>query len=266
MRKGKFFFVLLLPIHLSKVEKYFGINYEFDKSIVYDTIDTIAQTGGKGYVCVADGVTLSMSQNYSLLKEVLDNANIVTCDSGWVPVFLRWIYGINREQLSGSELFSSIIHKKKYKMIFLGASNAILKPLRENISQIDPDILDMQFVSLPFRPVEAFDYDKISTLINEENPDIVWVALGMPKQELFMSNLMPYLNRGVCIGVGAAFKFFSGLSGHRRAPEWMIKCKIEWVHRIFSEPKKQIGRCWLIFKTIPKLLYKENKIKKNKDV
>ena len=248
------------------MEKYFGLSYEFNKAVVFDTIDDLVQSRLKGYVCVADGVTLSMSQNYPLLKEVLDKADIVTCDSGWVPLFLKWIYGIKREQLSGSELFSSILHLKKYKMMFLGTSNAILKPLRENISKIDPGILDMPFISLPFRTVEDFDYKGIANTINEEDPDIVWVALGMPKQEIFTYNLKPYLNRGVCIGIGAAFKFYSGLSGHRRAPQWMIKCKIEWIHRIFSEPKKQIGRCWLIFKTIPKLLYSEYKIKRKKNV
>jgi len=248
------------------VEKYFGIAYEFDKGVVFDTIDSLVQSNRKGYVCVADGVTLSMSQNYPLLKKILDEADIVTCDSGWVPLFLKWIYGIERGQLSGSELFSSILHKKKYKMMFLGASNSILKPLRENISKIDNKILDMPFLSLPFRTVEDFDYKEIADFINTENPDIVWIALGMPKQEIFMYHLKSYLNRGVCIGIGAAFKFFSGLSGHRRAPQWMIKCKIEWIHRIFSEPKKQLKRCWLIVKTIPRLLYLEYKIKETKNV
>ena len=248
------------------MEKYFGISYEFDKAVVYGTIDRLVQSGHKGYVCVADGVTLSMSQIHPLLKKVLDEADVITCDSGWVPLFLKWIYGIKREQLAGSELFSSILHEKKYKMMFLGTSNSILKPLRENISKIDPNILDMPFVSLPFRDVEDFDYKEIADSINEEKPDIIWVALGMPKQEIFMYNLKPFLNSGVCIGVGAAFKFFSGLPGHRRAPQWMIKCKIEWVHRIFSEPKKQIERCCLIFRTVPRLLYVEYKIKQNKNV
>jgi len=256
----------LPQLHISEVEKYFGISYEFDKSVVYSTIDKIVRSGDKGYVCVADGVTLAMSQHDSLLKEILDEACLVTCDSGWVPIFLRWIYGIEREQLSGSELFSTVLHKKKYKMMFLGASNSILKPLRENISKIDKHILDMKFISLPFRPVEDFNYKEIANTIKEENPDIIWVALGMPKQEIFMYNLSPYLTKGVCIGVGAAFKFFSGISSHRRAPEWMIKCKIEWIHRIFSEPRKQIGRCWLIVRTTPKLLYQEYKIKKQKNV
>ncbi len=248
------------------MERYFEIPYEFDKTTVLSSINSIVSNRKKGYVCVADGVTLSMSQSHSLLRTILNGASIVTCDSGWVPIFLRFIYKIQRKQYSGSELFSDVLHQKKYKMMFLGTSNAILKPLRENISKIDPKILDMQFISLPFRPVEDFDYEDIAYVINVENPDIIWVALGMPKQEIFIYNLIPFLNRGVCIGVGAAFKFFSGLSGHRRAPKWMIKCKIEWVHRIFSEPRKQIARCWLIINTLPKLLYKEYKIKQERNV
>ena len=192
------------------MEKYFGISYEFDRGVVFDTIDNLVQSNRKGYVCVADGVTLSMSQNYPLLKKILDEADVVTCDSGWVPLFLKWIYGIEREQLSGSELFSSILHKKKYKMMFLGTSNSILKPLRENISKIDARILDMPFLALPFRAVEDFDYKEIADFVNTENPDIIWIALGMPKQEVFMYHLKSYLNRGVCIGIGAAFKFSQG--------------------------------------------------------
>ncbi len=248
------------------MERYFGIPYEFDHAVVLNTIDRMVMSRDRGYVCVADGVTLSLSQDYKFLKMVLEEADIVTCDSGWVPVFLKWIYGIDRMQYAGSSLFSDILHEKKYKMIFLGSSNAILKPLRENIAKIDPRVLDMPFISLPFRPVEDFDYVAIADEINEENPDIIWIALGMPKQEIFMYHLKQYLNRGVCIGVGAAFKFFSGLPGHKRAPKWMIKCKIEWLHRIFSEPRKQIGRCMLIIRTVPALILKECKLKKQQHV
>ncbi len=244
------------------MEKYFGIKYEFDKQTVLDAIDQLIEDGKKGYVCVADGVTLAMSQNYRLLHEVLDQALFCTCDSGWVPMYLRWIYGIDRKQYSGTELFRDVIGKKKYTMMFLGTSNAILKPLREHLSESDDRIADMSFVSLPFRPVEGFDYEKIATQINEENPDIIWVSLGMPKQEIFMHNLLPMIHQGVLVGVGAAFKFMSGLSGHKRAPQWMIRLKLEWLYRILSEPKKQLGRCWLIVRTTPGILRREYQLKK----
>ncbi len=246
------------------MEKYFNITYEFDKQVVLDTIDQVTEKNQKGYICVADGVTLAMSQNYLLLQKVLANSILTTCDSGWVPMYLKWIYGITRGQYSGTELFKDIIKKKKYNMMFLGTSNAILTPLREKLSNIDERIADMAFVSLPFRNVEDFDYGQIASQINEDSPDIIWISLGMPKQEIFMYNLLPFINRGILIGVGAAFKFMSGLTGHNRAPQWMVKCKIEWIHRILSEPKKQIGRCLLIIKTTPGIIRKEYQIKKTK--
>ena len=244
------------------MEKYFNIKYEFDQQVVLDSINQLVEEEKKGYVCVADGVTLSMSQNYALLRTVLDNSTLTICDSGWVPLYLKCIYGIKRRQYSGTSLFNDVIGKKKYNMLFLGTSNAILKPLRDKLSKEDDRIAGMFFMALPFRPVEAFDYDKIAAQINEEDPDIIWVSLGMPKQEIFMYNLLPKINRGVMIGVGAAFKFVSGIPGQKRSPDWMVRCKLEWLYRIFREPEKQLKRCWLILKTSPGILYQEYQKKK----
>lgn len=246
------------------MKKYFDIKYEFDKQVVLDTIDRYVEHGKKGYVCVADGVTLSMSQQHRQLKSVLEQSILNICDSGWVPFYIKRIYHVCLEQYSGTELFEDIIARKKYKMMFLGTSNAVLKPLREQLSGMDERILDMPFVALPFRNVEEFDYKRIAAQVNEENPDIIWVSLGMPKQEIFMYNLLPEIHQGILIGVGAVFKFKSGLSGHKRAPRWMVKCRLEWLYRIFSEPRKQFGRCWLIITTTPGIIYREYLNKKKK--
>ena len=71
-----------------------------------------------------------------------------------------------------------------------------------------------------------------------------------------MSRLKPYLKRGVMIAVGAAFKFYSGMDV-KRAPKWMVKMHLEFVHRLLSEPKKQLKRCGWIVYTLPKILYEE---------
>ena len=93
--------------------------------------------------------------------------------------------------------------------------------------------------------------------------DIIWIALGAPKQEMFMSKLKPYLKRGVMIAVGAAFKFYSD-TDERRAPQWMLKAHLEWVFRIMCSPKKQLKRCSMIILTLPRLLIEEIKRKYNK--
>lgn len=243
------------------METFFNIRYEFDREKVHERIDKTIAADGKGYVCVSDGVILSLVQQDEAYRSVIDGAMFSICDSGWVPMYVRWIYGLDRKQYCGSQIFEDMIRKKRYRMMFLGTSERVLRPLRENLSAIDPRIADMPFVELPFCPVDGFDYPAIARKINAYAPDIVWVALGAPKQEQFMHRLLPHIDRSVMIAVGAAFNFFSGLE-IKRAPRWMVRCKMEFVHRIFSEPRKQLRRCRNILLTLPPMLYREVKAKK----
>ena len=78
-----------------------------------------------------------------------------------------------------------------------------------------------------------------------------------------MNRLKPHLNKGVMIAVGAVFGFYSELPDvPHRSPRWLLKCHLEFVHRLFTEPRKQFKRCWSIIKTLPKILYYEYKAKK----
>ena len=141
-------------------------------------------------------------------------------------------------------------------MAFLGAQQSVLDGLRSQLTVMNPRVADMLFYELPFCDVSEFDYPAIAKMVEEDGADVIWVALGAPKQEYFMANLKPYLHHGVMIAVGAAFKFFSGVDV-KRAPEWMVRYHLEFVHRISKEPKKQIRRCYDIVRTLPGLLYGE---------
>ena len=68
----------------------------------------------------------------------------------------------------------------------------------------------MTFYELPFCDVEDFDYQNIAQMIEKDKAEIIWIALGAPKQEIFMNRLQPHLRKGVMIAVGAVFKFYSG--------------------------------------------------------
>lgn len=273
--QGTLFFMIILRFfrtfapkyeYYSRMENYFGISYCFDKEIIHSKLDELLLSSQKGYVCVADGVTLTMSSQKQELREVLANSAITVCDSGWVPLYLKLIYGINRKQYSGSDLLEFLVKQRRYRMMFLGSSQEVLEGLKKKLSELNEEIDSMTFEALPFRDVADFDYPEIAEKIEKDNSDIVFVSLGMPKQEFFMSNLVPFLEKGILIGVGAAFKFHSGITKQRRAPEWMIKAKMEWVFRIFSEPKKQIKRCLLIVSIMPVLFLKELKKSRNKNI
>lgn len=243
------------------MNSYFNIRYEFDRERVHHAISRRLDADGADYICVADGVILNNANRFPSYLNVVNGGMFSICDSSFVPLYIKWIYGVQYGQYCGSEIFRDIVASRKYRMIFLGTQQRILDGLRRNLAEINPDVAEMKFVELPFRKVEEFDYPEIAKLVEEDGADIIWIALGAPKQEFFMSMLKPHLRRGVMIAVGAAFKFFSG-EGVERAPEWMIKYHLEFVHRLAKEPKKQFVRCFHIVRTLPVMLYKEWKCSK----
>lgn len=236
------------------MKTYFNINYEFDKQEVHRQIES-AQ---KGYICVADGVVLNTANRDSHYLSVVNGGLLSICDSSWVPVYLKRIYGVEYEQYCGADIFRDIVSSGKYRMIFMGTSQDILDGLRQELMKMNPDVGGMQFVELPYLNVEEFNYPEIAQMIESDGAKIVWVALGAPKQEQFMNRLLPYLEHGVMIGVGAAFKFYSGMA-EKRCPEWMKNNHLEFVYRIMQDPKKQLKRCFWILRTLPKLYWEEKK-------
>lgn len=243
------------------MEKFFDIKYEFDKKLVWERIDSQIALGKPDYICVADGVVVNHVQRNPDYRETVNNGMFAICDSGWVPLYLKWIYGIQRSQYCGPMIFKDVVSQGKHRMIFLGTDRPTLDSLRLRLAQLNPAVLEMTFCELPYRSVEDFDYASIAQMIEADGAQVIWIALGAPKQDYFMRRLKPYLKHGVMIGVGAAFNFYSGIE--QRAPEWMIRRHLEFIYRIFQSPKKQMNRCWGIVTSLPGMLLGEWRRKKS---
>ena len=239
--------------------EYFHVNYEFSHEKVQERI--LAHCAGDAkaaYVCVVDGNVLVQVHRDSAYREIVRNALFSICDSSWVPLYLNHIYGLKPSQYSGSEIFHDITGACRYRMAFLGSSADVLAALRNRLSAKNPAIRDMLFMELPFLSVEEFDYEAIAATLNADRPDILWVALGAPKQERFAARMAPLLNHGIILPVGAVFNFFSG-TGIKRAPDWMVRWHLEFLYRIFREPRKQLRRVWSIVRFTPGILREERK-------
>lgn len=242
-------------------KEYFGIRFEFDHEEVDRIIENHIEQKIPGYVVSLDGTNLSQIYFHPEYREILNGSIVNNVDSKWVPRMVNQIYKTDYKNYCGADLFIDYIKKAKFKQFFLGSNKKVLDGLKTNLLQYDPKIADMKFEELPFRKVEEFDYEGIAKMINDDAPDIIWVSLGCPKQEYFMSRLLPYLKQGVMFGYGAIFNFYSGLDdAPKRAPKWMINLGLEWVYRVFSEPKKQLARVKGILEAFP-ALYREEKKK-----
>lgn len=245
------------------METYFNVRYEFDKYEVERRIDETLANNCHGYIAVADGVVLNIVHREESYRKILDKSLFAICDSSWVPLYIKLIYGCHREQYCGAMIFKDLVSRKneeghsKYRMAFLGTNEATLQALRKNLSQtMNEDVVDMLFYELPFCKVEEFDYISIAEMLEKYRADIIWVALGAPKQEIFMNLLDKQINRGIQIAVGAVFKFYSGCE-ESRAPQWLVNLHLEFLYRIYQAPKKQIKRCLWILIMLPKMFVEE---------
>ena len=189
-------------------------------------------------------------------QKILNKADLVLPD-GIGVVYSSKILGTPlKERVAGFDFACDMLEeldKLGGRLYLLGSKPGVAETAAENISQAHPNIVICGTHDGYFK-----DSDPVAREVAAAQPDLLFVCLGAPKQEIFMSRLKPFLDKGVMIAVGAAFKFYSGIEA-RRAPDWMVKMHLEFVYRIFCEPKKQLRRCWGIISTLPRLLIEEKR-------
>ena len=126
-----------------------------------------------------------------------------------------------------------------YRHFFYGSSKETTDRMIENIEKKYPDILIAGVYNPPFRPLSESEDNAVIQLINDVQPDFVWVGLGAPKQEIWMAEHQNIIS-GLMVGVGAAFDYLAG--NIQRAPEWMQKANLEWFYRLCQDPKRLFKR------------------------
>jgi len=245
------------------METYFNVHIEFEHTAVDEIIVNAIKTNSVGYVCAIESNNLTVANMQDDFRRVVNQSLVNICDGSVVATMIGKIYKKQYTSYIGADLFIKYIESRKYKQYFLGNTQPVLDGLKKNLSKIDPAVSGMPFVELPFCDVNEFDYESIAADINRVKPDIIWVSLGAPKQELFMSRLRPYLDKGVMFGLGAVFNFFSGVGPVKRAPAFMRKMKLEWLYRAFEEPRKNVPRYLHFIKILPRLIWEERRKVRN---
>lgn len=232
---------------------YFNVQLEFDHQKLEEIVEQKAKQE-KGYCCFVDLTSLVYSYHNPDFKEVLNNSLTNFCDGSYIAMSASKIHNVNLKQYIGPEFFEKFIFKPG-KHVILGSTPEVYRKIIERVILQGGNKEEMSYLGLPFKPVNEFDYKSISETINIIEPNYIWVSLGAPKQEYFMSKILPFLDKGIMLGVGAAFNYFSGEI--KNIPNWMKKLHLVWVYRLITEPKKQAKRLKSIFLTFPKMIKEE---------
>ncbi len=207
--------------------------------LAVDIIDGWIRSHRKVYVCVAPVSTLVDCQKNDDYKNIVNRAGMVTPD-GMPVVWLGKASGSRViERTYGPDLMLALTQAgqtKKYRHFFYGGQPETMDLLGKKLKAKFPDVNIVGKYSPVFVPYAQQESREIIDLINKIKPDILWVGLGSPKQDFWMSLHRSLLEVPVMIGVGAAFDFISGVKP--QAPLWMQKSSLEWVFRLLSEPRR----------------------------
>lgn len=191
-----------------------------------------------GYVCFANVHMMMTAQDHKLLRMAMHEADLVCADGKPLCIALSLLGEGKQERVAGMDMMPSILAEAEQKQVpvyFLGGTPTVLKAVKERAIHEHPALLVAGAESPPFRPLQPDEERDLVNRINASGAGILFVALGCPKQEIWMMRLSPHL-KPVCLGVGGAFPVYAGVE--KRAPVWAQKLSLEWLWRLVQDPKR----------------------------
>lgn len=194
--------------------------------------------------------SIHLANRDSDLYRCILNADLVLPDGSGLNIAGKLLKKPVAENLNGTD-FTPIICRMAeslgYSVYLLGAKPDVIESCRNNLRNQFPDL---HIAGSHHGYFDEHEEEKVIQEINQKKPDILLVAMGSPLQEKWITRNAPRLKTGVCFAVGGLFDFLSGEVD--RAPLWMRKTGIEWVHRFAQNPRDKWNR---IFVEIPVFLY-----------
>jgi N-acetylglucosaminyldiphosphoundecaprenol N-acetyl-beta-D-mannosaminyltransferase len=190
------------------------------------------------YVCICNVHSLVTARHDSVFHNALINADMATPDGMPVTWMLRQMGFPNQQRINGPDLmwrYCELAERMNESIFLYGSTQKTLDNLQRRLSISFPKLVIAGSYSPPFRTLSHEEDAEITNRINNSGANTVFVSLGCPKQELWMQAHRGKIN-AVMVGVGAAFDYHAGTI--KRAPLWMQHHGLEWLHRLYSEPRR----------------------------
>jgi N-acetylglucosaminyldiphosphoundecaprenol N-acetyl-beta-D-mannosaminyltransferase len=204
-----------------------------------DFLERAASTGTKGYVAVTGVHGIMEAQDDPQFKDVLNNSMLTTPD-GMPTVWIGRRRGhANMDRVFGPELMVEVCRRSVdsgHTHFVYGGGQGVAEQL---VSAIEAKVAGVRFVGTYTPPFRALNLDEEVQLLEQlelVRPDFFWVCLSTPKQEKFMAEYLDKLPTTIMIGVGAACDILTGRV--KDAPRWVKRSGLQWLHRLFQEPKR----------------------------
>jgi N-acetylglucosaminyldiphosphoundecaprenol N-acetyl-beta-D-mannosaminyltransferase len=219
-----------------------------------DVMDAMVDRRQPGWICAAAVHSVMVAQDDEGMRTALTDS-VITVPDGMPVVWAANLMGENLpNRVYGPELMQRYCARSAERglrvWLYGGRDQGALVQLALTLRQNHPGIKIVGGYSPPFRSLTAEEDDDIAEQVNRDRPDVVWVGIGVPKQEKWMVRMRDRLEAPVLCAVGAAFDFNAGRVS--QAPRWMQERGLEWTYRIAQEPRRLLPR---YLYTNPRFLY-----------
>jgi len=214
------------------------VNVLTGASVVSKVFNLVKKPTGS-YICVSNVHMCMEAFDSAEFQGVVNNSDLVVADGRPIYWAQKLLGAKHASQVRGQDLMEklcSISGERSLRIgLYGGAASAVLDSVVEKLKTTHPGIKLVYTYSPPFRCLTEQENSGVINDINDAGVDVLFVGIGCPKQEVWMAEHKASLNC-VMVGVGAAFDFIAGTKKH--APRYMQRMGLEWLFRLFSEPKR----------------------------
>ncbi len=185
----------------------------------------------KVFVVTANALIMTRVWEDSSYREAVKKADLVIPDGTGIALAAR-LKGKRIHKYPGVELAQDLLRigrERGWKFYLLGARFEVVRRLAAKLEDEGISVVGFHH--------GYFDGEGPAKEIASLKPDVVFVAMGVPKQELWIVRNLEKFEKGLFIGVGGTFDVLAGFK--RRAPRWMVKMGLEWLYRILQEPHRR---------------------------
>lgn len=203
------------------------------------------------YVCFADANSLLQARDNPAMRAALDAADVVSPDGTPLAIVGR-LRAAPVTKTSGPdflEAFCAATAADGTRHFFLGGQPGVAASLAAKLTWRFPGLTVVGTYAPPRFPLTPAQNEEMLATVAAARPDVVWVGLGAPKQEIWIHQNRDRLAGVTLLGVGAAFDFSAGTV--KRAPLWIRNAGLEWAYRTVQEPRRLFGR---YARTVPRFI------------
>jgi N-acetylglucosaminyldiphosphoundecaprenol N-acetyl-beta-D-mannosaminyltransferase len=206
-----------------------------------DQINTMvkwAKSNLSKVVCIANVHMLIEAHQNPFFGSVLQNADLVTPDGMPLVWMLRFLGAGRQDRVAGIDVLEGVCKLSQETGVgiyFLGSQNTILEKMKRRLNREFPNLKISGMTSLPFRPLTDGEDRTLVHTLNQSGAGLIFVSLGCPKQETWMSQHKGQVS-AVMVGLGGTFPVYAGIQ--KRAPKVIRKAGLQWLYRLIGEPRR----------------------------